>query len=166
MDFATPAWLFGLLPWGAVAVYLLWGRRRARVVPFLELWRIPVEGKRVRRRMAAPPLALALALLGMLLAVVAAAGPRVRWPGAGGGTPVAVIVDRGLAMSVRGREDLRYREVGRAVAEELGRRLGRETPIDLWFVPGRTGERGDEAVNTTASEMPRLLDARPPAALD
>src|SRR5881392_3618651 len=98
MDFATPAWLVGLLPWGAVALYLLWGRRRAAAVPFLELWRIPIEGKRIRRRVGVPPLALALALIGMLLAVVAAAGPNVRWPGAAEGTPTAVIVDRGLGM--------------------------------------------------------------------
>jgi hypothetical protein len=166
MDFATPAWLLGLLPWAAVALYLLWGRRRARVVPFLELWRIPVEGRHVRRRMGVPPLALALALLGMLLAVVAAAGPRVRWPRTGGGTTVVVIVDRGLSMSYRGKEGPRFREVGRAVADELAQRLGRDVPIDLWFVPGRTGETADEAIHTTASELPRLLNETPPAALD
>ena len=82
-----PPELLGLLPWGAVALYLLWGRRRAEAVPFLELWRFLVEGKRVRRRVGVPPVALALALLGMLLAVVAAAGPNVRWPGAAGGGP-------------------------------------------------------------------------------
>src|SRR3954447_18648770 len=144
MDFATPAWLLGLLPWGAVALYLLWGRGRAEAVPFLELWRIPVEGKRVRRRVGVPPLALALALLGMLLAVVAAAGPNIRWPGGAGGSPIAMIVDRGLGMSARGREGPRFREVGRALADELARRFGADAPIDLWFVPARRGEQGEE----------------------
>src|SRR5437764_925273 len=111
MDFVTPIWLVGLLPWAAVSLYLLWGRRRAQAVPFLELWRVPVEGKRIRRRVGVPPLALALALLGMLLAVVAAAGPNVRSPGTAAGTPIVVIVDRGLTMSARGREGLRFREV-------------------------------------------------------
>lgn len=166
MDFSTPALLLGLLPWAAVALYLLWGRRRAHAVPFIELWRIPVEGKRVRRRVAVPPLALALALLGMLLAVVAAAGPNVRWPGAAGGTPVAVIVDRGLRMSARGRDGLRFREVGRGVSDELAKRFGREAPIDLWFMPVRQGELGDEAIRTTAADFAGLLDRTPPAALD
>src|SRR5689334_9291751 len=105
MNFLAPVWLLGLLPWLAVGLYLLWGRRNTRPVPFLELWRVPAEGRRPRRKMAAPPVALAVALAGMLLAVLAAAAPvvhDVRRTGKGDGTPITIIVDRGIEMSARG----------------------------------------------------------------
>ena len=41
MTWAAPLWLLGLLPWSAVVLYLLWGRRRRTDVPFLDLWQGP-----------------------------------------------------------------------------------------------------------------------------
>src|SRR5687768_14153205 len=97
MTFAGPLWLLGLLPWSAVALYLLWGRRRREPVPFLDLWLGPAAGPQVRRRLVAPPVAVALALLAMLLALVGAARPRLN----SGSTDVAltILVDRGASMS-------------------------------------------------------------------
>ncbi|MFL5409388.1 MAG: hypothetical protein ACJ79O_26500, partial [Myxococcales bacterium] len=80
MSFMHPIWLIALLPWAAVTIYLLWGRRKRVNVPFLDLWQIPVQGQRPRRKIAAPPVALAAAILAMLLSVLAAGGPRVFAP--------------------------------------------------------------------------------------
>ncbi|HZN67413.1 MAG TPA: BatA domain-containing protein, partial [Tepidisphaeraceae bacterium] len=100
MTFLSPLWLIGMFPWAAVTLYLLWGRRRQEGVPFLDLWMGPVKGPRPRRRVATPPLALALAILAMLLAVLGAAGPALT-AGRGGFT-VTLIVDRGSTMSAWG----------------------------------------------------------------
>src|SRR5829696_2125984 len=97
MTFAAPLWLLGLLPLGGVIVYLLWGRRRQEAVPFLDLWLGPVKGPRPKRRIAAPPLALALAILAMLLAILGAARPALRDPTAS--APISIIVDNGVTMS-------------------------------------------------------------------
>src|SRR3954467_8252408 len=101
MTFAAPLWLIGLAPLAAVVLYLLWGRRRLESVPFLDLWLGPVKGPRPRRHLAAPPLALALAILAMLLAVVGAARPAVWDPR--GGTPFTTVFDRGATMAAKGR---------------------------------------------------------------
>src|SRR5688500_14889144 len=98
MNFASPLWLLALLPWTAVVAYLLWGRRRRVDVPFMALW--PAEGDdavRVRRRVMPPPLALALAILAMLLAILAAGRPGV--PVERPREPLTVVIDRGWSVS-------------------------------------------------------------------
>src|SRR6185295_17166936 len=107
MWLAAPIWLIGLLPWAGVSLYLLWGRRKRLDVPFLELWRFPSEGQPVRRRLGAPPLAVALGIAAMGLAVVAAGRPMVHIGMAGRGAgedQVTIIVDRGIRMSGKGKE--------------------------------------------------------------
>src|SRR5438552_3591164 len=101
MTFAAPLWLIGLVPLAAVVLYLLWGRRRLEPVPFLDLWLGPVKGPRPRRHAAAPPLALALAILAMLLAVIGAARPAVSH--LRGGTPFTTVIDCGVTMAAKGR---------------------------------------------------------------
>ena len=38
MFLAAPIWLLALIPWAALAVWMLWGRRERVGVPFLALW--------------------------------------------------------------------------------------------------------------------------------
>src|SRR5260221_6415900 len=95
MTFLAPIWLFSLLPWGVVTVVLLWGRRTKAPVPFLPLWHGPVTHRRARRSVRPPPVPLLAILLAMLLALLAAARPTLR----AAGTPLTVIIDRGVTMS-------------------------------------------------------------------
>src|SRR5918992_2457512 len=110
MSFAYPIWLVGLLPWAAVTLYLLGGRRKRINAPFLDLWQIPVQGRRPRRRLAAPPVALAMAILAMLLGILAAGDPGVAVATAAAAPGTTVIVDRGITMSARGSARPRYVE--------------------------------------------------------
>jgi hypothetical protein len=132
MSFTYPIWLIALLPWAAVTVYLLWGRRKRINVPFLDLWQIPVRGQRPRRKLAAPPVALAAAIGALFLSVLAAAGPSVIVPGAASAGPVTVVVDRGLGMSAGGKQGTRYARV----AEEFSRTLSPAARLELFVVPG------------------------------
>ncbi len=138
MTFASPLWLVGLLPWAAVTVWLLWGRRKRVDVPFLELWKGPVADRSARRAVQLPPAGLAAAIAAMLLAVIAAGGPRldVRMPG--GGPVVSVVVDRGATMSGRDQYAKRLRIARDAIMSAFGL-----CPVDLVLVPDGQLERTD-----------------------
>ena len=131
----SPIWLVGLFPLAALAVWVLWGRRTRIEVPFLPLWQGPVEGPRAKRSLQPPPIAVTLALLAILLTVVAASRPAMN-SARDSRTPLTIVVDRGLRMSGRGHEQLRFREVGRSVSDELVRHFGPATPVRLVVVPG------------------------------
>jgi hypothetical protein len=74
-------WLILLAPWAGLAVWLLSGQRNKTVVPFLALWRANERDiRKPRRAWEKPPLALVALLIGMLLAIFAAAGPGIRLP--------------------------------------------------------------------------------------
>ncbi len=102
MMFASPIYLFALLPWAFLAYWLLQGRRRHVGVNYLKFWDGPVPKRARRSRPRLPPVALAAALLAMLLGIVAAAGPGVVDPGYVP-QPVVIVVDQGITMSGRGR---------------------------------------------------------------
>jgi hypothetical protein len=158
MTFAAPIWLIGVLPWAAVVAYLVWGRRPRVDVPFLSLWPARGEGAvRVRRRATPPPVALALAILAMLLAVFAAGRPAVHTADAR--EPLTVIIDRGWGMSAAGVLPGRH-----PIFEEAGRLLGPRPPVEVWMVP----ESGGEPVRTKAPELSgnALRDLARPTALD
>jgi hypothetical protein len=156
MTLAAPLWLVGLVPLAAVVLYLLWGRRRQEAVPFLPLWLGPVQGPQPRRRFAAPPVALALAILAMALAVVGASRPA--WQGGGRTDTVRVILDRGATMSAGHR----LAKTASAVASALA---ARGPPhVGVMIVPGgevekgasaswaaRAGQVGPTALDTTAA---------------
>jgi hypothetical protein len=133
VTFIAPWWLLSLVPVAAVVVYLLWGRRRQEAVPFLDLWLGPVKGPTPKRRFAAPPLALALAILAMVLAVLGAARPA--WFGGDRNEPVAVILDRGATMSAGHR----LAKTASAVASAL--EPGGSFRVNLIVVPGGEGEQ-------------------------
>jgi hypothetical protein len=102
---------------------------------------------------AAPPLALALAILAMLMALVGAARPRVT-AGRGGGV-VTLIVDRGATMSGWGESAPRFVETTDTLAGEL-RRHGAPSAIDLIVVPGGTTQRIDSgALVSAVRALPR-----------
>ena len=157
MKFLSPVWLIALAPWAAVVIYLLWGRRRQEGVPFLALWMGPVEGPRPRRRVAAPPLALALLILAMLVALLGAARPVVS--GLARGKPITIILDRGATMSAAGLGGTRYVEAASALEKELPR-LGAGTPVEAVDVPGLSVTHTDAGdwVGTAAKLPQTALD--------
>ncbi|HEV8290939.1 MAG TPA: hypothetical protein VGP94_03415, partial [Tepidisphaeraceae bacterium] len=100
MQIASPIFLLALLPWVALLLWLLLGRRRRVNVSFLEFWKGPVTGPTARRRIGMPPLALAVALAALLLMILAAARPGIRSAASTDDVPVVVVVDRGISMSM------------------------------------------------------------------
>ena len=99
MTFFAPLWLTLLIPWTALAIWLLLGRHRAATVPFVELWRGSAEHPRESRQFAPPPLSLVAILTAIFLAIVAAAAPII--PQAHATSGIQIILDRGITMSSR-----------------------------------------------------------------
>ncbi|HEX3358986.1 MAG TPA: hypothetical protein VHS31_18550 [Tepidisphaeraceae bacterium] len=97
MSIASPFWLLFLIPWAALVIWFLAGRRHRVGVPFLELWGGPVSAQKIRRTIQPPPIALACVLIALLLSIVGAASPIVRSHRQG--SPITLIVDRGVSMS-------------------------------------------------------------------
>ncbi|MCC7350712.1 MAG: hypothetical protein IT446_09100 [Phycisphaerales bacterium] len=98
LDFSTPIWLLGLLPWGGLTLWLLLGMRRGVWVPFLDLWKTAEPATRNRRRVQIPPVALIFLILATLAAIFAAAGPGIKTASISN-QRIVVIVDRGITMS-------------------------------------------------------------------
>ena len=159
MFFSSPIWLVALAPWVAAAVWMLWGRRRRVDVPFVRLWRGPIEGPRAKRNLQAPPLAIALALCAALLAVLGASLPVLRGLGSRQGPALTVILDRGLSMSSLGMHDLRFRETADAARAELARRFS-NSAIEVVSVPGAT------ISGTDLRGLSALVKTLPPTATD
>lgn len=159
MTWAAPLWLLGLLPWSAVVLYLLWGRRRRTDVPFLDLWQTPAEGVRVRRRVSPPPVALALAVVAMLLAILAAGRPAVRSPW--GGATASVVIDRGYTMSALGAGAETRTRVAIAPVEkalEAGAPLRR---VERLVVPGPgPASAAVSDLSAAPAQTPTALDTR------
>ena len=160
MVFASPLLLLALLPWAGAALWLLWGRPRRTPVPFLELWRGPALQKPTRRGLQAPPVFLACAILAVLLALLAAAGPRLSVRQGGAGEPIAIIVDRGITMSAASGATPRRTLAARTAADSLGQVASSDTPVDLWLVPGEGSRR------IRLGSLASLVAAMPPTALD
>src|SRR5688572_11289157 len=99
MSFLAPLWLLALVPWGALLVWVLTGRRKRERIPFLPLWDAPEELRRPPKKAIEPsPIAITLLLLATLSAIVAAAGPRPRL-GQPDQRQIAILIDRGASMS-------------------------------------------------------------------
>jgi hypothetical protein len=177
MTFASPLWLLALFPWLGVSLYLIWGRRKRRDVPFLELWRGPAAVEHAKWKVSAPPIALAMMLLAMLAAVLGAARPGTWWGPENSQTTITVVVDRGLTMSARGGKDLRFREAGRDAADAVAAGFGPGVPIDAWGVPSRgpfdkfsnvpatTGDGNAERFSSPGA-WANSLDRLPPTAIE
>src|SRR5436190_146462 len=75
MALTSPFWLIGLVPWAALAIYLLLGQRQRANVPFVAFWRGPVQAPQSKRSLTRVPAWIALLLLASAVAIVAASGP-------------------------------------------------------------------------------------------
>jgi hypothetical protein len=129
----SPIFLLALLPWVALALWLLLGKRRRVNVPFLELWKGPVTGPTARRRIGMPPLALAAALAALLLMILAAASPTIPRGIGGNQIPIIIVVDRGLTMSVG--KPPRFAALAEELKPVLRKQFG-DVPVRLVSVPG------------------------------
>ncbi|MDB5289061.1 MAG: uncharacterized protein JWL69_302, partial [Phycisphaerales bacterium] len=136
MLFSAPIWLLGLVPWGAVSLWLLWGRRRKTPVPFLELWRGPALQRPAKSAFQPPAVSLALAMLAMFIAILAASGPSVAMLGSSAREPVTIIVDRGMSMSASSGGVPRFQGLAQARAKDISVTLGAMTSVDLIDLPG------------------------------
>jgi hypothetical protein len=159
MSLASPIWLLALIPWGAMTLWLLQARRARVAVPYLALWESNAAVPPPRRRMQSLPLAVVLALLAALLAILAGAGPAIRWAGSGEQTPVTLIVDRGLSMSAKGNAEPRYLEAARAMVDALPA-FERSRPVELFRVPGTA------SIQTTFADCVKSLGSIAPTAWD
>lgn len=129
MGFAATIWLWGLLPWGALALWLLAGRTRRVRVPFLHLWRENAPPPPPKPALRVPPISLVLMLLGLLLALLAAGQPF--WGQSGDDQPWRVVVDRGAATSA-GADEPGYV----SAAGELAGKLPAGVLMVIHVVPG------------------------------
>ncbi|MGA2230919.1 MAG: hypothetical protein ABSH22_08465 [Tepidisphaeraceae bacterium] len=152
-----PIALLALLAWGALVIYLLTGRRRVVMVPFLPLWPASSGLSDQRESWQWPPLAVAAALGAALLAIVAAAGPT-RY-GTGTSRPVVVILDRGATMSARQGDGRRFQAIVATVSDRLTALLGTGS-ADLIVIP--SGER--ETIDR--GDLSRLVSQIGPTAVD
>jgi hypothetical protein len=152
MGFASPLWLWGLIAWGVLAAWLLWGRRPRRDVPFLALWSGAIEQRRPRRKIERPPISLLLVLASTLLALLAAAGPVVH--GVGRGAALTVVLDRGLMMSAATNGRTRFAEAAAELAAKAPR-----ARIHMIVVPG------DYATDTDGAHLSQMADMLAPTAV-
>jgi hypothetical protein len=136
MRFIWPIWLAGLVPWTALVIWLLLELRRKVRVPFLALWP-PVEAPPRRRGLRPPGLALSAALLGLLLAVLAAARPQLNLPAGHQQPPLSIVLDRGLTMSARQDGQLRFARLARELHQAMLPLVGRNAPVTLHVIPGQ-----------------------------
>jgi hypothetical protein len=154
--FASPIWLLGLIPWTAAAICLLQGRRRRMEVPFLDLWPRDAAMPQSRRSWRLPPHTAAV-LAAALLAIVAAAAPRIGSQGVR--RPIIVILDRGISMSARQGAQRRFQSLAAAAAPAIARILGPGT-LQLLLIPGgqkRIVDRADWAEHLVLAD-PTAVD--------
>ena len=123
-------------------VVAAWGRRRRTLVSFLELWRGPALQKPARRALQLPPVFLAFALFATCVALLAAAGPRLRASHRVNEKPVRVIVDCGITLSARAGDPSRLQLAGEKASRALTSVFSpSSTPVDLVYLPGTGSQR-------------------------
>src|SRR5438045_225071 len=137
MLLTAPWWLLALLPWAGLTLYLLRGQSPRVGVPFVELWQDP-DLPRLRRArwLRLPPVAIVLVLLGLLLAILAAARPAISVSSVG--PPITIIVDRGVTMSTAAIGGDRWTKTLHDIEGRIVHHFGR-CPVDLVSVPGGAG---------------------------
>src|SRR2546423_1304821 len=157
MVFLSPAWLIGLAPWSALAIWLFRGRRPRVRVPFLNLWRGPIPLEIPKSGWEAPPLWVIATLFAILAAILAAARPLLRITRTRT-APISIFVDRGITMSARQQAETRFARAAEEVNHELAQRIATSSSIDLLLIPG-------DKQRTTVGQWFSLLKAQPPTAL-
>ena len=158
MFFASPLWLLGLLPWAGVTIWLLLGRRQRVGVPFIKLWRGQTRSPRAKPSLTRPPLPILLAILSLLLAVLASAGPMLP---SRIGPVVTIIVDRGITMSARGQYTARFKETCDRLAGPLREATG-SGPVQVICVPAGKSVQLDRTnwTGAVAPMTPTLQNSR------
>jgi len=101
MIFASPIALLWLIPWAALGLFLLFGKREFTSVPFIELWLGTGAASKAKRQLLLPPRAILAILIAALLTILAAAAPKVRTPSAS--PHLHVLVDNGVTLTPPGR---------------------------------------------------------------
>jgi len=153
LQIAAPLFLVALIPWAALVLWLLLGKRRRVNVPFLELWKGPVSGPTARRRIGMPPLALTAVLAALLMMIVAAAGPGIGGAGRDA-APVVIVVDRGITMSMGKppRFEALLAELRPMVREQFG-----DAKVQIVYVPQGEGGLGT-AIDTREMLEPAVRE--------
>ena len=151
MFIAAPIWLVALIPWSALAIWMLWGRRERVGVPFLALWRDAEARPSTNRTVQAPPLPIILLLLTILFAILAASSPTLSRSET---QPVTVLVDRGVTMSARDGDAYRYVRAAEFLAPHV------RGAVRVVSIPAR------EERATVAARLMSAVGSLPPTALD
>lgn len=162
MGFDSPWWLLVVAPWLAVLVWILTGRYESSTVPFLHLWKGPQPIlSRARASWNRPPIAILLLLLAALLGIFAAARPGVVGFGQPAGEKIAIIIDRGMTMTVRVNGQPRWKELASRIQLILKEHFG-NGPVDLILLPdGHVLESSREAwVHDSDANEPEPRDTR------
>jgi hypothetical protein len=154
MVFSSPWFLLLMAPWLALTLLLLWGRRRRLDIPFLDLWKGPVHSPAPKRSFERPPLWLAAMILAMLLAILAAAGPGLRWGQDAAGPLLTIIVDRGITLSSPTRYQALIEKSAAPILEAFSR-----GPTDVLAIPG-------QAQRTDRADWPAVARRAPATATD
>lgn len=126
-----------LIPWAAVTLWLLQGRRASVSVPYLALWETPIPVPRPRRKREVLPLAIIMALLAALLAIVAGAQPTLPASRSHDSLVATLIVDRGITMSARTPAGPRYVGALQALVDAIPP-TERSGKLKLIAVPGNS----------------------------
>src|SRR3954470_22640217 len=159
MLLSAPWWLLALFPWAGLTLYLLRGQSPRVGVPFVELWQDPdLPRPRRARSLRLPPFAIAMMLLGLLLAILAAARPAMRVSTIG--PPITIIVDRGVTMSSNPIAGDHWTETLRDIERRVVDRFGR-CPVDLMSIPMAASVARSDTANWAASiviTQPTALD--------
>jgi hypothetical protein len=164
MSFLSPIWLFAMLPWAGVVWAVLPGRGTPAVVPALFLWKDTTIRPRVRGRRV-PALPVVLLLLAALLAIFAAAGPRVV-ASAAVTENLSIILDRGASMAVSASTEKPFRGVLQRCADRLGS-LPRDVQVTLIPVPGQPIiSPGDQWLTTAEQFSPTVIPTNLDQAID
>jgi hypothetical protein len=151
MLIAAPIWLLALIPWSALAIWLLRGRRERVGVPFLALWRDAEARPSSSRAVQAPPLPIILLLLTILFSILAASSPTLSRSET---QPITVLVDRGVTMSARDGDAYRYVRAAELLAPHV------RGAVRVISIPAR------EERATDAGGLASAVRALPPTALD
>jgi hypothetical protein len=147
MIFASPFSLLALAPWAGLVLWLLTGRPEKSPVPFLHLW--PSHNPQLPKPARAwqkPPLWLATILAAMLLAILAAAGPRILHSKS---STITVIVDRGFAS--------RFAESAKNLDAFLRQNLPNAN-INLKIIPTIDSTNGRDWLSQVSSLQPTAVD--------
>lgn len=159
MAFISPIWLTALIPWAAVTLWLLQGRRPAVSVPYLALWHTQIPLPQPRRKREVLPLAIVMALLAALLAIIAGAQPAISgWPSRNRWSAM-LIVDCGLTMSAQTSGAPRYVAAVQSLVDAIPP-AQRSNTLELVVVPGT------KPVETTWDEVMKTVRSIPPTARD